>query len=604
MLVYVKLEQIEDNPFQARREHGDIEELAGRIAAARASYPDTYGLMQVPRGRAVFRNAAEPDGRVLSLEQIPATSKYLNYDSAIRVQLAFGHRRLRAFRHLHETGAAGYVDGLFPVHLDALSDEQMLDSVWAENRERKDISAVEEAELMAVKLQRVSSQRELAEAWGLARPTVSNRLRLLELPAEVQQANRQGLLSERTAQRLLKVVELNTAVNGADWHALAVNQWQREKAPAEFLAAVLKQPEQYTSDDVDRYVQSALKYVSRELPQAIATFDCEHPDARQSQCKGCPARVNQSCLDQACLDVKKFAYRNAIVIQIADEFGVGVSDDAKDFTTAAHERDARRAIKAAWERRAELPDVSFVIGWRDGYGLRPFCENSDWLASFEEFKGDGRAGIVIGVRGGSLPENAAAVVAEAAEPAEDIASSTLQEAWGKRGAAIIRRAEKAALAALAETVAYEVSNTDVLQALIMPADRAWIDDADTFARELVKFCWHRGSGVGYASQYLGMVQRIRATLTRAGLQPDAVLSSGVKAHDLADAAVLALDYWYNKRCWATLTAVAEFREYAQPLLAAWPAAGGEELDQLQTELQRALRDAAGKEAELNKESEA
>jgi hypothetical protein len=53
MLIYVPLNHIDDNPYQRRAEYGDIEELAERIHAAKASYPDTLGLMQVPRGRVV-----------------------------------------------------------------------------------------------------------------------------------------------------------------------------------------------------------------------------------------------------------------------------------------------------------------------------------------------------------------------------------------------------------------------------------------------------------------------------------------------------------------------------------------------------------------------
>ena len=53
MLIYVPLNHIDDNPYQRRAEYGDIEELAERIHLAKASYPETLGLMQVPRGRIV-----------------------------------------------------------------------------------------------------------------------------------------------------------------------------------------------------------------------------------------------------------------------------------------------------------------------------------------------------------------------------------------------------------------------------------------------------------------------------------------------------------------------------------------------------------------------
>lgn len=39
MLIYVPLNQIDDNPFQKRSDYGDIEDLAARIAAAYDNYP-------------------------------------------------------------------------------------------------------------------------------------------------------------------------------------------------------------------------------------------------------------------------------------------------------------------------------------------------------------------------------------------------------------------------------------------------------------------------------------------------------------------------------------------------------------------------------------
>lgn len=85
MLIYVPINQIDDNPFQARQEYGDIADLAARIAAAAGSYPDTFGLMQVPRGRLLFRTAAEE--RVLNTEQIAkfGVDEHLINDEAMRV---------------------------------------------------------------------------------------------------------------------------------------------------------------------------------------------------------------------------------------------------------------------------------------------------------------------------------------------------------------------------------------------------------------------------------------------------------------------------------------------------------------------------------------
>jgi hypothetical protein len=86
----ILLDLIDDNPFQTRQTYDDagIAELAADIYAR--------GLLQPPVGRQV-------DGRV---------------------QLAFGHRRLRAYRHIRtQIDAMGW--SAMPVNVQTLSDEQM-----------------------------------------------------------------------------------------------------------------------------------------------------------------------------------------------------------------------------------------------------------------------------------------------------------------------------------------------------------------------------------------------------------------------------------------------------------------------------------------------
>jgi ParB/RepB/Spo0J family partition protein len=208
MLILIPLNQIADNPFQARQEYGDIQSLAADIYRHYPARPDTCGLQQPPTARLV----AEDD-----LELVPTAN--LDLEDWLRapgqlqpgylVQLEFGHRRLRAFRHLAASDPRFYA---MPVHLRDLDDDAMLNGVWSENRARRDLSAVEEAALLKVKLDRLrangDSQAALAEAWGLARSTIANRLRLLDLPAEIQAANRDGRLSERQCLSLAPIVEL------------------------------------------------------------------------------------------------------------------------------------------------------------------------------------------------------------------------------------------------------------------------------------------------------------------------------------------------------------------------------------------------------------
>lgn len=163
MLINVSLAQIDDNPFQRRQDYGDIEELAAHIAANLDDYPYTGGLLQVPLGRLVIRNAAIPDGEIVDREQyqVYSADRRLVDDPAVHVELAFGHRRKRAFDYLashweklNVESAALYAAEWMPINLQPLTDDQMLDAVWSENQHRADINPIEQAELLAEKLDR------------------------------------------------------------------------------------------------------------------------------------------------------------------------------------------------------------------------------------------------------------------------------------------------------------------------------------------------------------------------------------------------------------------------------------------------------------------
>ena len=99
----VPVGMIDDNPFQPRTDYTGIEELAADIAA--------NGLLQVPKGRRM------PDGRV---------------------QLQYGHRRLRAVMQL------GWKT--MPVEVQTLIDDHdMAVRAWSENHNRQDFTAIDQA---------------------------------------------------------------------------------------------------------------------------------------------------------------------------------------------------------------------------------------------------------------------------------------------------------------------------------------------------------------------------------------------------------------------------------------------------------------------------
>ena len=166
----VDLKQITDNPWQPRvaMTSEDLEELAADIRE--------LGLLQVPLAR-------------------PSPTRPGMYE------LAFGHRRVAAIRLLRER--AEWPDSM-DLDVDGISDERMALIALSENVRRRDLSQIEivRAHKRAIESTELTIQ-ELADKIGMARPTLSNNLRVLELPAFVLEHVESGDLSLSVAREFL-----------------------------------------------------------------------------------------------------------------------------------------------------------------------------------------------------------------------------------------------------------------------------------------------------------------------------------------------------------------------------------------------------------------
>lgn len=113
-------------------------------------------------------------------------------------ELIAGERRLRASRE------AGLVT--IPAIIRATDDEDLLRDALLENLHRADLNALEEAAAYQQLLSDFGcTQEELARRVGRSRPQVSNTLRLLKLPPDVQRRVAAGVLSAGHARALLSL---------------------------------------------------------------------------------------------------------------------------------------------------------------------------------------------------------------------------------------------------------------------------------------------------------------------------------------------------------------------------------------------------------------
>lgn len=158
------VDAIQPNPYQPRTEWDDerLSELADSIR--------THGLIQP---------------LIVSLGRVPET--YV---------LIAGERRLRAAR------LAGL--DTVPIVIKDVSPQSLLELALVENLVRSDLSPLEEAHAYRQLIEDFGlTQAGVAERVGRSRVSVTNTLRLLNLPPEIQHALSGGIISEGHARSLL-----------------------------------------------------------------------------------------------------------------------------------------------------------------------------------------------------------------------------------------------------------------------------------------------------------------------------------------------------------------------------------------------------------------
>lgn len=161
----IPLKKIKRNPFQPREDFDEeaLQELSDSIKQ--------QGIIQ------------------------PITVRKMGYD---KYQLISGERRLRA------SEMAGLKK--IPAYIRVADDQQMLELALVENIQRKDLNPLE----IAISYQRLIeecklTQEKLSGRVGKNRTTITNYIRLLKLPPEIQLAIKVGKLTMGHARALINI---------------------------------------------------------------------------------------------------------------------------------------------------------------------------------------------------------------------------------------------------------------------------------------------------------------------------------------------------------------------------------------------------------------
>jgi ParB family chromosome partitioning protein len=115
-----------------------------------------------------------------------------------KYQLIAGERRFRAAK------IAGLKD--VPVYIRHANDNELLELALLENLQREDLNAIEIGLSYKRMMDEINyTQEEVAERMGKERSTITNYIRLLKLPPDIQLAVRNGNLSMGHARALINI---------------------------------------------------------------------------------------------------------------------------------------------------------------------------------------------------------------------------------------------------------------------------------------------------------------------------------------------------------------------------------------------------------------
>ena len=205
----VPIAWIEANPFQPRTEFekDSLQELTDSIKV--------HGVIQ------------------------PITVRKLNTE---KFQIISGERRWRASQK------AGLKT--IPAYVRLADDQGMLEMALVENVQRKDLNALE----VAVSLKRLMTECELthealSERIGKKRSTVTNFIRLLKLPPEIQDSIRQNQISMGHARALAGITDLPLQL-------VAFNELKKKDLSVRGLEALIRS---YSSPKPSRKTASSAK---------------------------------------------------------------------------------------------------------------------------------------------------------------------------------------------------------------------------------------------------------------------------------------------------------------------------------------------------------
>src|SRR6476660_2918164 len=183
----------------------DLKNTAGQLKP-QAVEADT-GIMRLPLEN-IETNPKQPrkDFDEVALQELAQSIRLHDIIQPVTVSKLHGnkYRLISGERRLRAAKLAGLKD--IPAYIRLANDQELLELALLENLQREDLNAIEIALSYKRMMDELTyTQEEVAERMGKDRSTVTNYLRLLKLPPDIQLAVRSGSLSMGHARALINV---------------------------------------------------------------------------------------------------------------------------------------------------------------------------------------------------------------------------------------------------------------------------------------------------------------------------------------------------------------------------------------------------------------
>lgn len=167
---------------------------------------EANNIVPNPRQPRKYFNEEEIEELAHSIKEQGILQPILVRKKGMKYELIAGERRLRAAKKAQLKKV--------PVIIKDATDEEALELTIVENLQRENLNPIEEAAAYKTLLEQFSlTHEQIAKKVGKNRATVSNSMRLLDLPRKIQDSLKKGTITIGHARPLLSISDINKQVD-------------------------------------------------------------------------------------------------------------------------------------------------------------------------------------------------------------------------------------------------------------------------------------------------------------------------------------------------------------------------------------------------------